>query len=128
MSICGSYSKLTAKPFSTEQLRIRGKQAGQRRTIGFFIERKFKPAQVLAQLKKYGFVPANYQRIIVTWGATEDAEVVAKKHGILLWDVRDIVKEIANSSRDHKTYFTDDTARTIQLFAMAAGGRKSKKG
>ncbi len=128
VSISGSYSKLTAKPFSTEQLRIRVQQAGQRRTIGFFIERKFKPARVLAELKKYDFVPANYQRIIVTWGATEDAEVVAKKNDILLWDVRDLVQEIADSSRDHKTYFTDDTARTIQLFAMAADGRKSKKG
>lgn len=128
VSISGSYSKLTAKPFSTEQLRTRVQQAGQRRTIGFFIERKFEQAHVLAELKKYGFVPGNYRRIIVTWGTTEKAEVVAKKNDILLWDFRELVQEIADTNRDHKTYFTDDTARTIQLFAMAADGRKSKKG
>src|SRR5204863_59232 len=126
--ISGSYSKLTARPFSAERLRVRVQQAGQRRTIGFFIERKFEQGQVLAELKKYGFVPGNYRRVIVTWGATEDAEVVAKHNDILLWDFRDLVQEIADANRDHKTYFTDDTARTIQLFAMAADGRKSKKG
>lgn len=78
VSISGSYSKLTAKPFSTKELRIRVKQAGQRRTIGFFIERKFNQEQVLAELKKYGFVPGNYQRIIVTWGATDDAKALAE--------------------------------------------------
>jgi hypothetical protein len=127
VSISGSYSKLTAKPFSTEQLRIRVQQAGQRRTIGFYIERKFDKAQVLAELKKYGFVPGNYQRIIVTWGATDDAQIVAEKCGIQLWDFRDLLQEIAAAYRDHKTYFTDDTARTIQLYAMAAEGRKSMR-
>jgi len=128
VSISGSYSKLTAKPFSTEQLRIRVQQAGQRRTIGFFIERKFEQLQVLAELRKYGFVPGNYQRIIVTWGATDDARAIADKNGIQLWDFRDLLQEIAAANRDHKAYFTDDTARTIQLFAMAAGGRKSTTG
>jgi hypothetical protein len=127
VSISGSYSKLTAKPFSTEQLRIRVQQAGQRRTIGFFIERKFEQAQVLAELRKYGFVSGNYERIIVTWGATDDAQAVADKNGIHLWDFRSLIQEIAAANRDHKTYFTDDTARTIQLFAMAADGHKSMK-
>src|SRR5205814_9791001 len=45
VSISGSYSKLTAKPYSKEQAKIRVKQAEQRRTIGFFIERKFEQEQ-----------------------------------------------------------------------------------
>ncbi|MGA2068735.1 MAG: hypothetical protein ABSG86_27450 [Thermoguttaceae bacterium] len=60
VSISGSYSKLTAKPFSTEQLRIRVQQAGQRRTVGYFIEHKFEQPMVLEELKKYGFVGGNY--------------------------------------------------------------------
>jgi len=125
VSISGSYSKLTAKPFSTEQLRIRVQQAGQRRTIGFFIERKFEQAQVLTELRKYGFVPGNYHRIIVTWGATDGAQALAENNGIQLWDFRDLLRQIAAANRDHKTYFTDDTARTIQLYAMADDDRKS---
>ena len=125
VSISGSYSKLTAKPFSTQQLKVRVQQAGQRRTIGYFTERKFGQAQVVTELKKYGFEPGNYQKIIVTWGATEEAKSAAKGHGIELWDFRDLLCEIATASRDHRTYFTDDTARTIQLFALAHDNRKT---
>jgi hypothetical protein len=127
VSISGSYSKLTDKPFSTEQLKVRVQQAGQRRTIGFFIDRKFGLPQVAAELRKYGFEGDNYQRIIVTWGATPQAEATAMQHGILLWDFRDLLRQIAHAYREHKTYFTDDTARTIQLFAMATNDRKSSK-
>ena len=127
VSISGSYSKLTAKPFSTEQLRVRVQQAGQRRTIGYFLKHKFEQPNVGAELRKYGFVKGNYQRIIVTWGATDEAQTVAKQHDIVLWDFRDLLREIAAAYRNHKAYFTDDTARTIQLFAMATDDRKSKK-
>jgi hypothetical protein len=127
VSISGSYSKLTDKPFSTKQLKIRVKQAGQRRTIGYFIERKFNLKQVRAELRKYGFIPGNYQKIIVTWGATPRAQALAAKRRIELWDFRDLLREIAAASRDHSTYFTDDTARTIQLFAKSDRSRESRK-
>ena len=125
VSISGSYSKLTAKPFSTEQLKVRVQQAGQRRTMGYFIDRKFGLPQVAAELRKYGFEAGNYKRIIVTWGATREAIALAAQHGIELWDFPDLLLQIAAANRDHKAYFTDDTARTIQLFAMAAEKRKS---
>jgi hypothetical protein len=54
-----------------------------------------------------------------------EAQALAKKHRVRLWDFRDLLREIAAASKDQRTYFTDDTARTIQLFAMAADDRKS---
>jgi hypothetical protein len=123
VSISGSHSKLTDKPFSPEDLKIRVKQASQRRTMGYFIHRKFELPQVLMELQKYGFIPGNYDRIIVTWGATPEAEALAKQRGIQLWDFRNLLNEIAAANKYQKTYFTDDTARTIQLFAMATDGR-----
>lgn len=120
VSISDSFSKLTDKPFSTVDLKTRGKQAGQRRTMGYFIERKFELQQVLDELLKYRFVPGNYNRIVVTWGATPQAEALASKHKVQLWDFRNLLLEIADESKNQKTYFTDDTARTIQLFAKAA--------
>jgi hypothetical protein len=119
VSISGSYSKLTNKDFSPEDLKIRVKQAGQRRSLGYFIHRKFDLPEVKAELRKYGFVDGNYSKIVVTWGWRDDAKEVADREGIQLWDFRDLVKQIADACRDHKTYFTDDTARTIQLFAKA---------
>jgi len=116
VSISGTYSRLTGKEFSEQRLRKRVEQAGQRRTIGYFIQRKFGPKEVLSELKKYGFRRGNYTKLIVTWGWTIEAREEADREGIILWDFRDILKEIAESCRGKKTYFTDDTLRTIQLF------------
>ena len=65
--------------------------------------------------------------LIVTWGATPQAQALAEKHGVQLWDFRDILRQIAAANKNQRTYFTDDTARTIQLFAMATDDRKSTK-
>jgi hypothetical protein len=116
VSISHAYSKLTAKPFSSEELKQRIKQAGQRRTLGYFRDRKFGLPEVTAELKKYGFRKGNYSKIIVTWGWTEEAKKQADQAGIILWDFRDIIREIAETFHRTRTYFTDDTLRTIQLF------------
>ncbi len=126
VSISGSYSKLTTKDFSPEDLKIRVKQAGQRRSLGYFIHRKFDLPEVKAELSKYGFVDGNYSKIVVTWGWQPEAKEVADREDIQLWDFRDLVQEIANACRDNKTYFTDDTARTIQLYAKAVADKSRR--
>ncbi|MEE9204940.1 MAG: hypothetical protein V3U08_07965 [Nitrospirales bacterium] len=57
--------------------------------------------------------------MIVSWGWTEDVPKVASEHGIELWDFRKMVQEIGGLSQDKRSYFADDTIRTIQLFAKA---------
>ncbi len=120
VSISGAFSKLTAKEFSTVQLKHRVQAPAQRRTLGFFIQRKFGVPQVQAELAKYGFKANNYSRVVVTWDTTAEARELAVKSDVIVWDFRELLLEIAHAYRDHRTYFTDDTARTIQLFAMAA--------
>lgn len=115
ISISGPFSKLTAKPFSPEKLKERIYQAGQRRTIGYFIERKFGSPEVLAELARFGFTEGNYTKVIVTWGWQEQAEVEAERNDVVLWDFRQLLREIAETCRGSKTYFGDDTLRTIQL-------------
>jgi len=126
VSISGSFSKLTTKEFSQERLKQRVEAAGQRRTLGYFIERKFDVTQVLEELDKYGFAPGNYTRVIVTWDATDQAREMAAKQDIVLWYFPHLLQEIADAHRKRRTYFTDDTARTIQLFAMALKSRNPK--
>ena len=41
ISISGSHSRLTNKPYSDRDLKKRLKQASQRRTLGYFTKRKF---------------------------------------------------------------------------------------
>lgn len=124
VSISGSFSKLNTKEFSTERLKQRVQAAGQRRTLGFFKERKFDVPSVQEELAKYGFVSGNYSRVIVTWDATSEAHELAAAQKIELWEFPSLLLEIADAHRLHRKYFTDDTARTIQLFALAMKTKK----
>lgn len=121
ISISQGFRKLTAKPFDIEKLRQRVHQAGQRRTVGFFIERKFTPDSVVARLREMGFTPGQYGRVIVTWGWDAAAEGAAKAAGIELWDFRRIIREIADAITGSRNYFADDTLRTLNLFIHANG-------
>ncbi|RME61396.1 hypothetical protein D6779_00130 [Candidatus Parcubacteria bacterium] len=122
VSVSGAYSKLTAKPFSQEDLKQRTKMAGQRRTLGYFLERKFNVPEVQHTLRQYGFGD-DYGKVIVSWGWTEEAAKQAEKAGVILWDFREIIREIGERFKKTRTYFADDTLRTLQLFAKAMEGR-----
>ncbi len=119
ISISGSYSKLTNKPYSSEELKVRVKQAGQRRTLGYFTERKFSDPNVIKKLIEYGFEPGNYKKVIVTWGWEDDVPEAALQAGVELWDFQEKLREIAHNVIEHRMYFTDDTMRTLQLMAKA---------
>lgn len=119
VSISGSFSKLNAEPFSADELKKRVSGPSQRRTIGYFVERKFNLPEVLETLANYGFHPGNYNRVVVTWDATDGAVEVAESEGVEIWYFPKLLKEIAEAHQKHKAYLIDDTARTIQLFAMA---------
>jgi len=118
ISISDAHSKLTDKEFSLEESRKRTKQSPQRRTLGFYIERKFNLEEVLSKLGEYGFKNGNYTKIIVTWDWTDGVPEKAKEADIELWDFRDILEKIAKWCCEGKKnpYFKDDTLRTIQLF------------
>jgi hypothetical protein len=118
VSISGGFSKLTGDNFSTDLLRQRTKQASQRRTVGYFKDRKFTSPGILAKLAEYGFISRNYERVIVSWGWTNEAKKQADQASIKLWDFRRIMLEIAKSAAG-RTYFTDDTLRTLQLLVKS---------
>lgn len=119
VSVSGNHSRLTSKPYSTEHLKVRVKQAGQRRTLGYFSERKFGDPNVIEALKSFGFEPGGYHKVIVSWGWDKDVPALAEQLGITLWDFRNILREIAGAFDCDRTYFTDDTLRTLHLFALA---------
>ncbi|MBD3235949.1 MAG: hypothetical protein GF330_04540 [Candidatus Eisenbacteria bacterium] len=120
VSISGSFSRLTTRPYSSNALKKRIQQPRQRKTLGYFTERKFGAPPVLQKLEEYGLVQGNYGKIIVSWGWNDDVPLAAKQAGVELWDIRDILDEIAERSQSRRTYFTDDTMRTLQLLAKGA--------
>jgi len=119
VSVSAAYSKLTAKPYRESMRKQRVKAAGQRRTIGYFIERKFGHPNVVATLKHYGFKKGNYKKIIVSWGWSDEAARVASKHRIILWDFRELMHEITDLLQTYRVYFTDDTMRILHLYSRA---------
>ncbi len=119
VSVSGAYSKLTAKPYDPELIKVRVHQAGQRRTLGYFAERKFSAPGIIKALTEYGFDQGHYQKIIVTWDCDADVEALAASLGITIWNFQKLLKEISQAFRNKRSYFTDDTLRTLQLYAMA---------
>jgi len=119
VSVSRGFSKLTALPFDPEKLKERVQVARQRRTVGFFHERKFSPPPVVQKLKEFGFEEGKYGRIVVAWDWTPEAEEQAASLGIRLWRFPDILNRISETLEGTRTYFTDDTLRTLQLFARA---------
>lgn len=119
VSISSGFSKLTAKPFDEAKAKTRTGAPSQRRTVGFFLNRKFEAPGVLETLKTYGFEPGDYQRVIVSWDWTAEAETQADDAGIELWSFPRILNTIGERFRNTKAYFMDDTLRTLQLAALA---------
>ncbi|QXE87350.1 hypothetical protein KP003_02785 [Geomonas nitrogeniifigens] len=122
ISLPGPFAKLTAKPYDKELIKVKRYQAAQRRTLGYFAQRKFNSPGVVETLAGYGFEPGEYQKIIVSWGWASVVEDEATAEGIELWHFADILMEIAETLKKTKVYFTDDTLRTLQLFSIAKNG------
>jgi hypothetical protein len=127
ISISGGHKNLTAKPFSSDKLKERLKQPQQRRTLDYFAKRKFAASEVVKTLARYGFRRGNYTKIIVTWGCEDKALKEAKRQGILIWLLPKLLDDIALKLKDLKTYFIDDTLRTLHLYQKAIAIYRKKK-
>jgi len=127
--IASGFKSLTARPFSATALKERVQGPAQRRTLGFYLERKFGPREVRDKLKEYGFEENSYGRVIVSWGWTEEAAEQAQAAGVQLWDFRTLLKEMANLVIGAKRqYFPDDTLRTLHLFCRASTEESQESG
>ncbi len=122
ISISQSFHKLTGNPYDRETAKQRVQKPKQRRTVGFFVEQKFDAPTVIERLRTLGFEPGHYRRAIVTWGWDEAAAEQAAASDIDLWDFRDLIGEVADEIRGARTYFADDTLRTLNLFIHATEG------
>jgi len=128
VSISSAFSKLTGEPFSPEALKQRVQGPQQRRTIGYFVQRKFGAQEVLHTLERYGFRDRDYAKIIVSWGWTDEATQQADAVGIELWDFRDLMTEIVQAIKSEDCYFSDDIMRTLHLFSRRTKGKRAETG
>jgi hypothetical protein len=76
------------------------------------------PPGIMGKLKEYGFEPGSHAQVMISWGWTDDAEA-ADAANIQLWDFHNLMRERANSLKGKRSYFSDDTLRTIGLYVRA---------
>jgi hypothetical protein len=119
ISVSPGFSKLTRNEFDPAL-----HKAKMRRTIDYFIKRKFETRSVIDKLADYGFEENKYKRIIATWDATEEAKAAAVEAEIELWPFPEIMDKIAEQITRTRGYFTDDTLRTIGLYVRSLDGAK----
>lgn len=122
VSISNSFRALTTKPFVSGDHKDRVKAASARRTLGFFLEEKFEAPAVKQTLAGFG-AAENCRKIIVAWEWKAETQEVASAHDIELWDFRTLMQDIAELGRHDRTYFADDTLRTLTLFAKATADK-----
>jgi hypothetical protein len=126
VSISRKFSRLTETAFDPDLLKQRVHVAAQRRTIGYFLERKFVAPGVLQALAQYEFREGNYTKVIVFWDWTTGAADIAAAHGVELWSFPALMRGIVDASRGTRHYFTDDTMRTLHLFDLMAKDRQER--
>lgn len=119
VSISSAYSRITNKPFSPSEAKQRQKMASQRRTAGFFIEKKFFSPEVLATLKQIGCKTQNLKRILVSWEFDNAAQRVLEDKGIECLTMKKIFQELADYLAQETCDIDSEILRTIQLFVRS---------
>ncbi len=110
---------MTNKNYSVEDEKIRVKKAGQRRTTGFFIEKKFYNNNVLRTLESNGCNLDNVKRYLVAWKFDEDAKETLESKDITCITMGAIFQELANVLANETSDLDSDILRTIQLFVRS---------
>lgn len=119
VSISSAYSKITNKTFSPSEAKQRQKMAGQRRTAGFFIKKKFFSPEVLATLKQIGCKTQNLKRILVSWEFDNDARRILEDKGIECLTMKKIFQELADYLAQETCDIDSEILRTLQLFVRS---------
>lgn len=126
VSISSGFSALTNDPYEPGEHKVRVKQAGARRKLGFFLAEKFEPAAVTEKLCGFGCKEGAIRRAIVTWDWKQGVEEAASEKGIELWSLPRLMGEIAALGREGRGYFGDDTLRTITLFVKGTDAERKR--
>lgn len=108
------FSKLTAQKYTEGEYRERTKTAIVRRSIWFFINKKFNDKNVKTKLAEYGFKGKNYKKVIVSLGWSNDVVPIAEKEDIELLDFGTVLEELVGRYKESSQHFNNDAIVTIQ--------------
>jgi hypothetical protein len=99
-----------------------------RTELGYFASRKFEPPEIVNELcSVYGFDRDMYRKILVVWGAEDDAVAAAKERDIEVWLLPEMIQELESQYREDTGYYRDDTLRTLFLSARTHNLQKKQE-
>lgn len=128
VSISGGYSRLKNIEYEIGEEKNRVKQATARTKLGYFENKKFGSPEIIRELcDSYGFDANSYRKIIVTWGAEEEAMRMAEANGIEVWLLPQLIKEIEGQFGKESGYYRDDTIRILHLATKTANLEKQQE-
>jgi hypothetical protein len=127
ISISGGFSRLKNIAYDETEEKGSERQSSGRTVLGYFISRKFGSPEIVNELRGvYGF-PEAYRKIIVVWGAEEDAVKAAEENGIEVWLMPELITEIEQQPGREIGFYRDDTIRTLYLAAKTSSFRKQQE-
>lgn len=119
VSISAVYSKITVDKYDPEHAKQRGKQARQRRTVGYILARKFHSEGVTKTYPQLGIDPANLKRVLVSWDFQEEARQQLESEGVQCLSMKTVLQELADRLAEETSDLDSDILRTLQLFVRA---------
>ena len=119
VSISAAFSKITDDKYDPEHAKQRGKQAKQRRTVGFILAKKFNSKEVIATYQQLGIDPNNLKRVLVSWDFQEQARQELESKGVTCLSMQTILQKLADLLAKETSDLDSDILRTLQLFVRA---------
>lgn len=110
------YSRLSSKSYDERRGEEVSKKTWRRNTLEHYLGRKFLHPGVYDALMPYGFFGTNYARILVAWGWDDDVSEQANMHDITLWNLRDMIQELADFSKRKRPGLADETLQALQVY------------
>lgn|GEM_PF-1695057 len=110
------YTRLSSKPYDKRRGDEISKKAWRRNTLEHYLNRKFLHPDVYDALLPYGFFGTNYARILVAWGWDDGVAEQARAHGITLWNLRDMIQELADFAKRKRPGLADGTLQALQAY------------
>lgn len=115
VSIADNFKKITNEQYDPEKEKIRSQSARQKKTAGYFIQKKFYSKDVLKSYTKLGIDKKKLKRIVVAWEFSDDAILELGKNNIETKSIKEIFQELVDFIALETANLDSDILKTLQL-------------
>lgn len=119
VSIADGFSRISNDKYDPEKEKERVQSAAQKKTAGYFIEKKFYAQQVMDTYQILGMENEKVKRVVVAWDFEDSAATALRDRGIEPKSIKTIFQELANHLSLETSDLDNDILKTLQLLVRA---------